>query len=112
MEEIVSARAGLATKFLLKRKQPNYLSRSDSGFHTSPRPGQEYEINRRATSAIRIIGKGCTGLHKFYSVVGLAFPSCKESFSEYTKYWEQLSKELCTENMKMAVFNSCVMIWL
>ena len=112
MEEIVSARAGLATKFLLKRKQPNYLSRSDSGFHTSPRPGQEYEINWRATSAIRSIGKGCTGLHKFCSVVGLAFPGCKESFSEYTKYWEQLSKELCTENMKMAVFNSCVMIWL
>ena len=64
-----------------------------------------YEINRRATLASRIIGKGRTGLHKFCSVVGLASPVCKQSFSEYTKYWEQLSKELCTENMKTAAEN-------
>ena len=65
-----------------------------------------YEINRRATLASRIIGKGRTGLHKFCSVVGLASPVCKQSFSEYTKYWEQLSKELCTENMITAAENA------
>ena len=107
MEEIVSARAGLETKFLLKCKLPNCLSISDnSGFYTSPKQGQVYEINRRATLASRIIGIGRTGLHKFCSVIGLASPVCKQSFSEYTKYWEQLSKELCTENMKMAVENA------
>ena len=107
MEEIVSARAGLATKFLLKCKQPNCLSHSDnSGFHTSPKQGQVYETNRRATLASRITGKGRTGLHKFCSVVGLASPVCKQSFSEYTKYWKQLSKNLCTENMKMAAENT------
>ena len=66
MEEIVSARAGLATRFLLKCKQPNCLSRSDNtGFHTSPKQGQVYEINRRASLASKIIGRGRTGLHKF-----------------------------------------------
>ena len=47
-----------------------------------------------------------TGLHKFCSVVGLASPVCKQSFSEYTKYWEQLSKELSTENIKMTAENA------
>ena len=107
MEEIVSAHAGLATKFLLKCKQPNCLSHSDNNdFHTSPKQGQVYEINRRVTLASRIIGKGLTGFHKFYSVVGGASPVCKQSFSEYTKYWEKLSKELCTENIKMAAENA------
>ena len=36
------------------------------------------------------------------TVVGLASPVSKQSFPEHTKYWEQLSKELCTENIKMA----------
>ena len=65
-----------------------------------------YKINRRATLASRIIGKGRRGLHKFCSVVRLASPVCKQSFLEYTKYWEQLSKELCTESMKIAVENA------
>ena len=64
-----------------------------------------YETNRRATLASRITGKGRPGLHKFCSVIGLASTVCKQSFSEYTKYWEQLSKELCTENMKTAAEN-------
>ena len=60
----------------------------------------------RATLASRVIGKVRTGLHKFCSVAGLASPACKQSFSEYTKYWQQLSKELCTENMKIAIENA------
>ena len=83
MEEIVSTRASLVTKFLLKCKQPNRLLSSDNGgFHTFTKQGQVNEINRRATLAYTIIGKG---------------------FSKHTKYWEQLSKELCTEIMKMTV---------
>ena len=65
-----------------------------------------YEINRRTTLANSIIGKCSTGLHKFCSVVGLGSPVCKQSFSEYTKYCGQLSKELCTENMKMDLENT------
>ena len=41
MEEIVSAPAGLATKFFLKCKQPICPLRSDnSGCHTFPKTGE------------------------------------------------------------------------
>ena len=46
-------------------------------FHQVKKFFWNYEINWRATTlASRIIGKGCTGLHKFYSIVGLASSVC------------------------------------
>ena len=70
-----------------------------------------YEINRRVTLASRIIKKGRTGLHKFCGVVGLASSVCQQSFSEHTKYREQLSKELNTKNMKITVENLEKLVW-
>ena len=54
IEEAVSLRVDLATKFLLKCKEPNSrLGNTD--FHTSSKEEQMYEIKRRATFSIRII---------------------------------------------------------
>ena len=56
IEEAVSLRVDLATKFLLKCKEPNFLSRlGNTDFHTSSKEEQMYEIKRRATFSIRII---------------------------------------------------------
>ena len=64
---------------------------------------QVYGIKRRATLVSRIIGEGCS---KFCRVVNLTSPVCKHIFSEHTRYWEQLSKKRCIENMKMVVENA------
>lgn len=86
--------AAPTTNLFLKDKQPNCLLHSDnSGWYTSPKQGQVYQINWGLMLASRIIGKGCTGLH-ISRVQAKFFRTLKNP------------KELCTENMKMVVENA------
>lgn len=77
------AHAGLATKFLLKSKQLIlFLVHITMVFMLPQNRGNCMKLLEELLGS-RIIGKGCTGLHKFCSVVSDVTPVCKQRFSEH-----------------------------
>ena len=93
--ECFNKKAGLGIQFKIECKNKDCkLKINHYYFHTTKKQGQTYQVNQNAVSASRIIGEGCTGLLKFCPVLGLSSPINKHSYSEYTKYLENLVQEL------------------
>lgn len=101
LTENVTFRAGLGTKFTFKCLNPDCTSSlsTSNGFFTSERKKGVYDINRKSVLASRAIGKGCSGLEKFCSILGL-IPITRNAFTEHTKFWENHALSLMTENLK------------
>lgn len=64
-------------------------------FHTTKKQGHIHQVNQNTVWASRIIDKGCKGLLKICPILG--------SYSEYTKYWENLVQKFWEENYKSSV---------
>ena len=55
-------------------------------------------MNRKSVLASRAIGKGCSGLERFLSILGL-IPITRNAFTEHTKFWENHALDLIRENL-------------
>ena len=61
-----------------------------------------YDVNKKGVLASRVIGKGCTGLLKLCSVLGLSSPVAKSRFTEHLEVFEEKAFILLDENLKEA----------
>ena len=95
LEERKNERAGLTTKFALicSNKSCSFYT-SPLYFHTTPKQGQSYDINKKSVLTSRLIDKGRAGFRKLCGVLGLTSPISKRSFATTTKFWENVTRDL------------------
>ena len=62
-----------------------------------------YDVNRRSTLAMRIIGRGRAALTKFCAVMNMPGPVAKKSFQTHVKAIARVSKQVAEAEMEKAV---------
>ena len=95
---ISERRVGLATELAFKCTNDQYKLYHNKGFFTSTKSRGVYDINRKCVLARWVTGKGCKGLEKFCSVLGLCSTS-RNTFTEHTKFWEGHASKLTDETL-------------
>ena len=95
---ISERRVGLATELAFKCPNDKYKLYHNKGFFTSTKSRGVYDINRKCVLASWVTGKGCKGLEKFCSVLGLCSTS-RNTFTEHTKFWEGHASKLTDETL-------------
>ena len=93
LTEKASQRAGLATELTFKCTNDKCKSHHNKGFFTFTKRRGVYDINRKSVLASRAVGKGCSGLEKFCSFLGL-WSISRNTFTEHTKFWEHHASKL------------------
>ena len=98
LTEKANQRAGLATELAFKCTNDKCKSHHNKGFFTSTKSRGVYDRNRESVVASRAIGKGCSGLENFCSILGLCSIS-RNTFTELTKFWEGHPSKLIDETL-------------
>ena len=88
----------MATELAFECTNDKCKSRHNKGFFTSTKSRGVYDINRKSVLASQAIGKGCSGLENFCSILGLCSIS-RNTFTEHTKFWEGHASNLMDETL-------------
>ena len=70
----------------------------NKGFFTTTKSRGVYDINRNSALASRATRKGCSGLEKFCSILGLCSIS-RNTYTKHTKFWEGHASKLMDETL-------------